>query len=403
MGRDIAVVCAPPPGINVGMYSVDLGFQHLSKKHGFWDRIQYYRLYPSIQPSPIEDIESSYRIIPSGDEFFQSHRAIIYWGDFLHMRQYQKTVTQKLVDNGLFNDLETAQKRVREVFLLQDKDKRILEKSLSFGSTLLFNTIQDETDPAYRASLERFLKLCGGVWFRDVYSALKACHIREIYQPGCLGVDCANLVDSAMLAGLETETGAKAQVGVFFGRTTKAIESMISFALDLSNRLESKAVWLKWGDTNAFPPLSSIGELDSVRSINSFVEEAIDQPMAALNALTRYKAIITDTYHVCVNAWNLGIPAICLVENEFSKYRNVNFGDPYAARDKRQVFMGMYDALDFFVPGNELNDREQREARILHLISYINSQSVIKSIHNRIRLHAKQAEDSLIRELSRFL
>src|SRR5258706_14558113 len=125
--------------------------------------------------------------------------------------------------------------------------------------------------------------------------------------------------------------------------------------------------------------------------------------MAALNALTRYKAIITDTYHVCVNAWNLGIPAICLVENEFSKYRNVNVGDPYAARDKRQVFMGMYDGLDFLVPGNELNDREQREARILHLISYINSQSVIKSIHNRIRLRAKSAEDSFMRELSQFL
>jgi hypothetical protein len=401
MPRDIAVICASPPGFNAGMYSVDLGFRLLAQKYGFLDRVQAYQLYPAGNPVAA-GMENPYLTIPSDDDFFRSQQAIIFWGDFLHMHQYHKAVAKKLLDNNLVTNAGMARQRAREVFLLQGQGDDVLEKSLSFGSTLLFNTMQDELEPDYRIPLERFLKRSRSVWFRDIYSAIKACHIRETYQLNCLGVDCANLIDPTLLSSLGGKPKMDGFVGLFFGRTTANTKEMLDFALELTKNLGCKPAWLNWGDTSAFPTLTSIYKLRSIRSMDFFTEKTVSQPMDAIQALLKYKVIITDTYHVCVNAWNLGIPAICLVENEFSLRRNVNFGDSFSPRDKRQVFMGMYDALNFLVSGDHLK-KEHRKARIEHLIDLIHSGNEIEAIYNRIRLHAASAEHSLIQDIQKFL
>ncbi len=404
MERQIAVICASAPGANTGMESVDLALLELAEKYGFRDQIKFYRLYPApITPGIVNSSRISYSTIPSGAEFFQSQQAIIYWGDFLHMRQYQEAVARKLVAAGLSDNLAEAGTRVRQVFLQTGQQVEVLERTLAFGGTLLFNTIQDELQEPYRAALERFLKLSKGVWFRDVYSALKACHIRGTFQPDCLGVDCAALLDPDHLRQSRGGPAGRDLAGVFLGRTAGNVAPMLDFSADLARLLGLRPSWLRWGDALAFPALTAISGQDAVRALNDYSESPGPQTEFFLNSLLDYKIIITDTYHLCVNAWNLGVPAICFVASEFSQIRNVSFGDSLARRDKREVFMSMYDALGFLVPAAELADASHRQARLLRIAELLNSGRAVAAIHGRIRLHAQFAEKELMHALSGLL
>ena len=404
MHGDVAVICASPPGINPGMDSVDRAFLYLANKYQFQDRIRFYHLYPASRASDDGGQGSiSYSVIPSTEAFFRSHQVIIYWGDFLHMRQYHQGVARRLVQSGLSKDLETAQLRAREVFLQSGEELDTLGKSLTFGSTLIFNTLSDEMHAAYHAALARFLKFCRAAWFRDVYSAFKACQIRGVFEPNCLGIDCANLIDPDQVYPLASRPVAADQVGIFLGRTGGNIEAMVQFAFEVTKGLGCKPAWLRWGDSYAFPALAAIFQLAAIRSLEAFSEQPASQARDSIAELLKYRAIVTDTYHVCVNAWNLGVPAICLVQTDFSRPRNVNFGDSFARRDKRQVFMSMYDALEFLVSGDELASHEFRKARILRLLDLLHSGRAIAAIQSRIRSHAGCAETSLMQVLAGLL
>ena len=84
-------------------------FLYLANKYQFQDRIRFYHLYPAGRASDDGGQGSiSYLVIPSTEAFFRSHQVIIYWGDFLHMRQYHQGVARRLVQSGLSKDLETA-------------------------------------------------------------------------------------------------------------------------------------------------------------------------------------------------------------------------------------------------------------------------------------------------------
>ena len=61
--------------------------------------------------------------------------------------------------------------------------------------------------------------------------------------------------------------------------------------------------------------------------------------------------IVTDTYHICVNAWNLGIPAICIID-DLGEAVEVNSGQQ--APDKRIVFYWSYQLTDFLISASQL-------------------------------------------------
>jgi hypothetical protein len=400
MSTDIAVICASPPGVNPGMNSVDLAFSHFARRRGFLDRVKFYQLYPSSYKTVYHKDETmAYSVIPPDDHLFQSNGLILYWGDFLHMRQYHEAVVNKLLKDDLFQDRKLALQRVQNVFLQSNMNTETLQKTVTFGSTLLFNTIRDELEPTYGPALERFLKLCKAVWFRDVYSALKACHIREEYHPNCLGVDCATLIAPEEVKK-DARTGGEEKIGLFFGRIATNPEAMFKFAAQLSRRTNINLAWMPWGDAEAFPKLPSILKAFPSELLKSGGDQTAAATSKSLSDLLNYRLIITDTYHVCVNAWNLGVPAICLVENVKPVSRSVNSGDAYSMRDKRQVFFGMYDALDFFVLNNELENNDLAEARISHLINLLNSSRETEAICSRIRLHARSMENKLAAELN---
>ena len=61
-----------------------------------------------------------------------------------------------------------------------------------------------------------------------------------------------------------------------------------------------------------------------------------------LSSLSGYRCIITDTYHVCVNAWRMGIPAICIGEGGGKVSTSIN-------DKKKEILYDMYGARRFYL------------------------------------------------------
>jgi hypothetical protein len=173
--------------------------------------------------------------------------------------------------------------------------------------------------------------------------------------------------------------------------------------MELARQTGCEPSWMPWGDSGAFPYLDAISRVGPIGALVRAEAAPPNSTIEALRNIMQCRFIVTDTYHVCVNAWSLGIPAVCLIDSAEGPQRSVNAGDPMAARDKRHVFMSMYDALDFAVPMIELGDRKQRAARLSSLLDLFGSGQEIAEVHARIRAHAAWARASLLREMETML
>jgi len=392
-------ICATPPGINPGMASVELALKLFLDKYKIIQDIKFFHL---IHDNYNEDSGDNnilpYSEIPDAPDFFASKRMILFWGDFLHMLQYHQTIASVLYQRKYCKTFEESIRRVYNVFLFADQDHKILKRKISFGSTLLFNTLADENDSIYGPALKRFIA-SGNIWFRDVYSSIKASHITGNYSISNLGIDCAAFLEPTLFVGGVKKKGKRNKTGLFIGRTVVNFLDIYRFALDFAKFSSTSLSWMAWGNINAFPTLKFVQEEKTISEMENFSVEGIADPVIAVRNLTEFDVIITDTYHICVNAWNMGIPAICFYGNDHLKRRNVNSGDLFSGKDKRKVFYSMYDALDFLIHYQELRYSESRESRMNHLLDCWNDQVLLTGIHQRIRQHSKYSEEILVKAI----
>jgi len=393
MPRPISVISAAPPGFNPGMESVDLGFDAFAERHGIAHLVRYYRLYRLREESAgaSQSAKLRYDALPDMEQLLGESAAVVYWGDFFHMWQYQCAVARLLSARGIATSFDDGLRRVRRAFLLECIPASSLAKVVSFGSTLLFNTLEDEQRPHYGLALKRFVRHSHALWFRDVYSGLKASHLSGDYSDTHLCVDCATLLPVLRRTG----DAASTSLGVFFGRSHSNFDAMVAFAEDLARRLGLVVSWQPWGDQTAFPALRAAQQSPAVRALPNFTPDTPPDGLQALTELTRHRCVVTDTYHMCVNAWAQGLPAVCIAQDTARLERSVNSGPRVAAKDKRYTFFAMYDALDFLLTDSELLDPELRSERIDHVARMVDGEAAAAGVTERIRLHASASADRL--------
>jgi hypothetical protein len=106
--------------------------------------------------------------------------------------------------------------------------------------------------------------------------------------------------------------------------------------------------------------------------------------------------VLTDTYHLAINAWAQGTPAICLVDTGGAGW-NVNSGEPNMRRDKRVDLYSQLDALGLIVDLAGLGRRIPREVdRVIELLA---RPELLAVTADRIALQRKQSVDSILAAL----
>lgn len=162
----IAVLVATAPGFNPGMMVTELALAIFLRRHGWMGRTSVFRLRETSESSFASDaFETQHEDVfeyLSGREHYDSivsSSLILLWADFLHMAQYLREREVILAEN-LKSDAGSTDAgiAVRKLFLLADADDSVLRRTISFGTTLLFNTIPDEADPSYGVPLRRLFE-----------------------------------------------------------------------------------------------------------------------------------------------------------------------------------------------------------------------------------------------------
>ena len=100
MTRRVAVICATHPLPNPGMASVDLAMEAFRRRYRLPGVFEYYRLYSPEERNPETAPERwkrfreqsrlpiEYRSLRTNLAAVRSADAIVYWGDFLHSRDF---------------------------------------------------------------------------------------------------------------------------------------------------------------------------------------------------------------------------------------------------------------------------------------------------------------------------
>ncbi|MCH9648206.1 MAG: hypothetical protein K0U98_08205 [Deltaproteobacteria bacterium] len=425
----ITAITAPPPWPNAGMASVDLALYDLCRRHQLEAEVRFVQLYSSEErlpelPEPIrQDFLRRQRLpfayTPFRDRLEELYASdvILYWGDFLHAFGYHSQVAAILVDLGLEPTLEAAAETVRQHFLLTEAPREALSRTLAFGGTLVFNRDRDYRHPDYGPALGRFVDASRRIWMRDVYSALRVRELgdshpgdsrpggsgqRNLSRPFPLGVDASLLLRqdcvAALPGALESAPSQAPAAGVFFGRTRRDVAPLAAFARDLCAALDTPAEWLSWLDPRTPPAL--LGP-----TLESFPALTAPQDLAPpvgelLSRLSQYRFVVTDTYHVCLNAWRCGVPAICLGDALATQQSfDCSLGWSHAWRDKRHVFYAMHDAMEYYVASEELADPELAQRRLQHTKELLQDAPSAASVTASIRRRRDTVEQELVQEL----
>ncbi|GAP47042.1 uncharacterized protein SAZU_1779 [Streptomyces azureus] len=377
----VAVITAPNIGYrNTGMLTVDLAFESLRRRmtpeiDATWYTLHTPKTVPLRECAQGTDFPFRFHPLAEHLDTLRDHDAVVFWGDFLHTRHYlEQDATNRLLDFGFAEDREAARSLLNRTLLFADQPDELLARTLSYGGTILHNSQSDYEDKEYGPLFSRLVTRSRRVWVRDPLSAAKIAHLRRDRATDYFGSDAALLSRPGDLDHLPTTEWSRAvpdggAIGVFLGARTQIPEWLPAFCQDLSERLGAPLEWLPWFDRDIPAPVGHIAPRPGRHTIGDLVA-----------VLPRYRLVITDTYHLSVNAWGAGTPAVCVGAPEPTPKTH----DDYLTLSdvKKHVFHMAYDATDFYLSTQE--GRGQSTDRLVQLLEDGGAEAVAA----RIRAHA---------------
>ncbi len=343
---------------------------------------------------------------------------VIYWGDFHHLAAYQRDAADILSRHlGVCRERTIAGDFVARHLLLRGRPDREMQKVFSYGTTLGLNSASDYAG-SYGDDLFSFIGRCRQVWFRDPYSAVVAEQARPQWDTRCFGVD------AALLLPVEESPGRTGSMGVYFGRSSLRPEAVARFGRLVARCQDLRPEWIHWGREPAFWPMGERRRFrlawpalehkradPSARQLVSTYRQVIArrgdapntraEPAAKelLRQLATHSLVVTDTYHLAVNAWRVGTPAVCVIDSPRSTW-SVNSGDPHSARDKRRDLYSTIEALGLLVDTTSLWRSPSTEAA--RIGSYLGDEQLLGEIRRRMSGLVSDSRGRLVSALEEF-
>jgi hypothetical protein len=334
---------------------------------------------------------------------------VLFWGDWLQTTRFHASIVRDFPDGFDASATKagvTATEQVRRHLLLSGQPDDVLRRVGIVGSTTALNSARDFLDDAFQHDLERLMRQAAFVLMRDPISVVHAQAIRTTTGDACQGFDCAFLLDAQAVIGDARPPAMRPYIATYFGRN-QMNRRHEAFTQALARAAGAEVIVLPWLKRRAYRPGGIRRPFQ--RAWRKLVRPAPARraghpytPLCELLALVRgARFVVTDTYHLAVNAWNLGVPAVLVADVTEDKLFSVNSGPRFAWRDKRYELYSMIEALHLFVRTSELDDPIRRRARLEHLTDLLNSsqRTVVDVAHERVARLRANLDDRLRREL----
>lgn len=424
--RKIIISCAPAGtgnGSNLGMNTVDFAIENIVKENNLEDAIEINRPWESY----LADKNGNYpsymeRDFPLGKIHYNNFKlidntvlpkAVFYWGDFQHGLDYQiqtagrlKQVAHKKGWDINLNE-DAILQSVKDYFLLNNsfKNKELPFDVAMYGVTLFQNGLNDYLNKGYFENLKWLYKNAIFSKSRESYSANTISLLRDNYKDSFLGVDCALLNTKEELTNLpqlkpEEFKGYSNNIGVFFGRSTKRLSKLklLKFINKISGKLNKNVINIPWNYFSGGLLGDNLGlyskGIKNYQNLNRVEFTAGD----ILKGMSELSLIITDTYHVAINAIALNIPVVCIYEPSPLRKRDANMGYRYAWRDKRALLFQTNNMSDFLINSEDLKSNEILNEKVDNIAGLIRNKSLCSVAYNNLHNIAK-IDRKLIGEL----
>lgn len=412
----LVAICATPPHFNPGMHSVDWALDVFLRRHGLNAQVDRRALYT---PQELHqqglggsrnnfELPWSYRSLRDADAGMEDADAILFWGDFLHSHSHREELAEILCRCGIAASVHAGIELFDRFLFLRDFPDAVLMRTILFGQCLLTEPLHGPPDEAFERQMGRLMQNAHGVWMRDALSAQRAAIRRNGAGPSPPGIDCALLLHPEDYWGLgAAPPRPRARGGVFFGRTHHDPGLLLGFASRVCAELGVEPTWLPWFSAAAMSP-----EVIA-RHAPEMARPRLPETMAAtLSALLECDYVITDCYHLCVHAWNNGIPAVGIGKGA-SRFKTS------VSDKKKELFFLTYDAGKFYVFAEQLEEiltgqpaqdpwgwtlsRDVAPAAVGRLASYLADKRVTTAVQARIASHRDVVEPQLRRALASLL
>ena len=406
--------CAPQWYCNPGMASVDYAAYVICRDAGILDRVSFRRPWPTYGPDangslPWQASRDRSPVVfnygfadghnlKSGDQLF-------YWGDFQHGRDYLSKScirARSLSKEAMaFSDAELKdavyQHFMCEKFLDAGNGGRA--KIYLFGGTLFQNSQDDLNDERYLIALRNLLKESELRAFRDAPSTLMAENVLRINGTGTLGTDAALLNTSEELLELSLEeemghaSGYTGACGVFFGRSS-SVFPFRRLSLFLRTLCKSLGVPLAWIPWDAFSGgklfYSRLHRIDGRVAMSKPLENNTQYCVGDLHAaIKQCSCIVTDTYHLALNAIVHGIPVLCVWEPSPASEFDCNIGSRTSPRDKRALFFNLEGLTSLLVPTSDFDSRRNTQGRAEELARVVSNEGLIGQLYAPVLSRAR--------------
>jgi len=411
----MSVIYASLPNRNPGMISVNMAFKSWLRWSGISADISEYQLgkrYSNLDSPPATEL------LGMLDEAMDSD-VVVYWGDWLQMNRYHEDLA-RTYHRGQWVDarpshpqasLEETKQIVRKHLLLEGRPVRDLNKTLLIGGTLVLSSPSDFALPSYAESLKQLISHSALVLMRDLPSANITRTMRGTHSDdSCCGCDCAMLLDPCIAERpFESPKENGGTATAFLGRNLEARSSQyVSFVRDLCASAQVDPSWIDWfpyrRNSQRFIP-RALNRLQQEFEHRGLVHAPVREEKAGvsfgalLGLVADSQFTITDTYHLAVNSWSLGIPAICIADTIDPRAWSINSGARHTWRDKRYEFYSMIGAMPYFVHARELTRRATRNSRLRQLTQLLLNGSDqkflvtrrIAQIRDRTRVQIREA------------
>jgi len=385
MAITVSLVCAPPH-VNPGMYSVDFAFQHFLERSKLAVDFKRYCIGGSHRAAGILNDSLEYSSLDDSFEEALAADAIVYWGDFHHARCYWSYALRGIIRRrqGIESDAEIY-RYLSRYLLLSDADRSILDKTLSFGTTIIGDESTGVGDEFYAAPFERFVSNIRGIWFRDPISAARAAALRGPSPYSVLGTDCALLTRREEY--LSRANGAPRLAApyacIHFGRLQADLRPALKFASRFAARAGLVPSWLPW--LTPTPDTRRVAQRH-VRKLLWDIEEPAYEVL--LDRLAGAELVITDTYHLCLIAWRLGVPAVCIGSGAQRPRRPIS-------DKKKEVFYLAYGLSQYYLYYEELSARKRVERRMDEMLETLRLDEVTQRVTSTIDAHTQRSEREL--------
>jgi len=397
--KQIAVFTATPNGINPGMLAGEAVAKAFLSRAGLLEKTTFFRLLSLEErfqaPAQAKSIslacDVGIKYLKLSDPDLLDEYSPLFWGDFLHMRRYLKAISSNSSELEAFH---------RAVLLLEGRKTATLERAVSYGTSFLFNSTSDYAEPDYAPALARFLEGASHIQMRDAVSAATVANYRRRPKE-CCGIDPVQLlaipdVEEYIFSGTKSGPSVNRAL-VFLARAKHDEENLLLFLTELTAALGASVHWLPWGDQLSFPFMER----------KRWPWQTIDLPSDALGrgllvpllaAIRSSRFVITDTYHVAVSSWALGVPAVVVVGAYHDGERVPKETNLRVRLDKRTVLLAQDGLLDFCLEPGLLAD-ENRSSVIERLVHALRSGQVGSNFRHRLAQRASDSERLLLSAL----